>query len=153
MWQVGVFTCALFVSVRCFFVSADIASKNHKNNNASKNLNTEHNIKNKNKLPVSEKNKDGKIKIIVYSHNDENNKGSTVFSELISYGKKNNIEIKYNNNYKYGVFIESIGGVQNGAEGRYWQYYVNGILGSVAADKKSLKKGDMIEWRFEKALF
>jgi len=52
-----------------------------------------------------------------------------------------------------GVFIESINGVKNGTDGRYWQYWVNDKLGEVAADKKEIKGGDKIEWRFEVPAF
>jgi len=80
--------------------------------------------------------------------------GQTVFDalkQLSNNGKA--LELKYNNNYKYGVFVESIGGVKNGDGGKYWQYYVNGKLGDVAADKKEVKTGDKVEWRFEKVNF
>lgn len=78
----------------------------------------------------------------------------TVFDALkeLSNGGKA-FELKYNNNYSFGVFIESIGGVKNGDDGKYWQYYVNGKLGEVAADKQEVKAGDKVEWRFEKADF
>ncbi len=46
--------------------------------------------------------------------------------------------------------MESIAGVPNGKDGKYWQYYVNDKLGEVAADKKEVKAGDRVEWRFEK---
>ncbi|MCK5476048.1 MAG: DUF4430 domain-containing protein [Candidatus Pacebacteria bacterium] len=73
---------------------------------------------------------------------------STVFDIL-----KESIEIEYNNNYSYGVFVESINGIKNGDDGKYWQYYINNTLGDVAADKKILKEGDNVEWRFEKVPF
>lgn len=78
----------------------------------------------------------------------------TVFDALkeLSNGGKA-FELKYNNNYSFGVFVESIGGIKNGDGGKYWQYYVNGKLGEVAADKKEVKAGDKVEWRFEKADF
>lgn len=72
----------------------------------------------------------------------------TVLEALSEYGKK--FDLKYNNNYSYGVFVESIAGIKNGDEGKYWQYYVNDKLGEVAADKKEVKAGDNVEWRFEK---
>lgn len=74
----------------------------------------------------------------------------TVFGALKDLSQEKNFELKYNNNYKYGVFVESIAGVPNGKDGKYWQYYVNGKLGEVAADKKEVKVGDKVEWRFEK---
>ncbi len=74
---------------------------------------------------------------------------TTVFDALKSVAKENNIELSYNNNYNWGVFVESIGKVKNGDNGKYWQYYVNDVLGDVAADKKILKEGDEVEWKFE----
>ena len=89
---------------------------------------------------------------ITYSF-DKDDKESTVFSGLLSYGRNNNIVIDYNNNYSYGVFIESIDGVENGDDGKYWQYYIDDTLGDLAADKKILKDGSVVEWRFEEVPF
>lgn len=77
----------------------------------------------------------------------------TVFGALKDLSQEKNFELKYNNNYKYGVFVESIAGVPNGKDGKYWQYYVNDKLGEVAADKKEVKVGDKVEWRFERVDF
>ena len=55
--------------------------------------------------------------------------------------------------YDVGIFVESIGGKKNGAGGKYWLYYVNGEMPSVAADKKELKTGDKVEFKFEKSPF
>ena len=78
---------------------------------------------------------------------------TTVFDVLKKVSEKSNIELNYNNNYSFGVFIESIGGIKNGDGGKYWQYYINGVLGDAAADKKVLKEGDSVEWRFEEVPF
>ncbi len=59
-------------------------------------------------------------------------------------------DLKYSNDSRYGIFVESIGGIKNGDGGKYWQYYINDKLGDVAADKKEVKAGDKVEWRFEK---
>ncbi len=85
---------------------------------------------------------------IEYTINSESD--TTVFNALKKYSENKKIDLKYNNNYSYGVFVESIAGVKNGDDGKYWQYYVNGKLGEVAADKKEVKAGDKVEWRFEK---
>lgn len=90
--------------------------------------------------------------IISYIFNGDET-DANVFSELQKYAADKNIEIKFNNNYAFGVFIESINGIKNGDDGKYWQYYVDGVLGDVAADKKVLKKGEKVEWRFEKVPF
>ena len=67
----------------------------------------------------------------------------------LSYGEyfKDKWKVLY---YKeMGVFVETIDAVKNGTEGKYWQYFVNDKLGEVAADKKTIKESDKIEWRFE----
>ncbi len=125
-----------------FFLGAETASKNCADNNGNANLTVERDDAEEAIKPP----------VVVYSF-DKNNKESTVFSGLLNYESRNNVEVKYNNNYEYGVFIESIGGVKNGDDGKYWQYYVNDVLGDVAADKKVLSKGDVAEWRFEEVPF
>ncbi|MDO8424769.1 MAG: DUF4430 domain-containing protein [bacterium] len=55
--------------------------------------------------------------------------------------------------YDIGVFIETIGNVKNGEDGKYWMYYVNGTLPMVAADKTEIKPGDKVEFKFEKSSF
>jgi len=80
-------------------------------------------------------------------------KSSTVFSLLEELAKREDFEVKSTIYPGMGVFIESINGVKNGTDGRYWQYWVNDKLGEVAADKKEIKGGDKIEWRFEVPAF
>ncbi len=48
-----------------------------------------------------------------------------------------------------GVFIESVGGVENGEGNRYWMYYVDGEMPSVACDKKKVEDGSVVEFKFE----
>jgi len=50
--------------------------------------------------------------------------------------------------YDFGVFIEKIGDKKN-TKDNAWIYYVNGISGDVASDKKIVKAGDVVEWRYE----
>jgi len=126
-----------------FFLSANTASINTESTENAKNTESAENTKSTENI---------KSATVSYSF-DKNDKEATVFSGLINYGSENNVEVKYNNNYSYGVFIESIGGIKNGDGGKYWQYYVNDILGDVAADKKVLKEGDKAEWRFEEVDF
>ena len=49
-----------------------------------------------------------------------------------------------------GVLINAIGDKVNGQEGKYWLFYVNGEMASVAADKQEVKAGDKIEFKFDK---
>lgn len=140
----------LFLLSLVFILRSNTASEDFEDNKlGAENIKYETSIAKKtNKAPLNGE----KINLVSYFF-DESDKERTAFSGLLNYGVKNNIEIEYNNNYDFGVFIESIGGVANGDEGKYWQYYVNGTLGEVAADKKVLKEGDGVEWRFEKVDF
>ena len=74
---------------------------------------------------------------------------STVFSLLETLSQREKFELNSTFCKEMGVFVETIGGVKNGTEGKYWQYFINDKLGEVAADKKTIKEGDKIEWRFE----
>jgi Domain of unknown function (DUF4430) len=47
-----------------------------------------------------------------------------------------------------GVFVTGINGSMNGDGGRYWQYWVDGAYGMVAADHRALHDGDVIQWTF-----
>lgn len=47
-----------------------------------------------------------------------------------------------------GVFVTAINGSVNGEGGRYWQYWVNGVYGDVAADHKALHDDDLVVWSF-----
>ena len=47
-----------------------------------------------------------------------------------------------------GVFVLGINGSTNGDGGRYWQYWVNGVYGVVAADHQGLRDGDSVTWRY-----
>jgi len=54
--------------------------------------------------------------------------------------------------YDFGIFVSAIGAVTSTKE-KGWIYYVNGVSGSVAADKYQLKNGDVVEWKFETSIF
>ncbi len=77
-------------------------------------------------------------------------KEQTVFSVLEKLSREQNIPIESKYYSKMGILVQSIDNLAGGDEGRYWQYYINGSLGQVAADKQALKAGDSLEWRFEK---
>lgn len=47
-----------------------------------------------------------------------------------------------------GTLVESIGGMKNGTDGKYWQYKVNGVMPQVGAETLILHDGDSIEWFF-----
>lgn len=50
--------------------------------------------------------------------------------------------------YSFGTLVESIEGVANGKEGRYWLYYINGEEAQVGAAEYKVQVGDVIEWRY-----
>lgn len=78
--------------------------------------------------------------------------GLTVFDFLKQELEKLNLSLK-TKSYDSGVFIESIGGVENGKDGKYWMYYVNDEMPMVSADKYQLKPEDKVEFIFEKSPF
>ncbi|MCZ2845989.1 MAG: DUF4430 domain-containing protein [Candidatus Bathyarchaeota archaeon] len=80
-------------------------------------------------------------------------KDSTAFSLLERLGEREDFEIESKVYEGMGVLVESIDNVENGTDGKYWQYWVNDELPMVAADKKGVKSGDKVEWRFEKPAF
>jgi hypothetical protein len=51
----------------------------------------------------------------------------------------------------YGEYVESIGTLKGGTDGKYWTFYVDGKMASVGADVYTTKGGEKIEWKFEKA--
>jgi len=78
--------------------------------------------------------------------------GMTAFDVLKNQAEKSSITLK-TKNYDIGVFIEVIEDKENGTDGKYWQYYINDDLPMVAADKKIVRAGDKVEFRFEKPPF
>lgn len=47
-----------------------------------------------------------------------------------------------------GILVEGMGAYQNGTDGKYWQYFINGTLAPVGADQYVPAAGDRVEWRF-----
>lgn len=47
-----------------------------------------------------------------------------------------------------GVLITKIGDQENGAGGKFWQYWLNKKYGTLGVSKQLVKSGDLIEWRF-----
>jgi len=78
---------------------------------------------------------------------------STIFSLLELIAQRENFKIESKIYKDMGILVESINGFKNGADNKYWQYWVNGELPMIAADKNKIKEGDVIEWKFEKISF
>ncbi len=47
-----------------------------------------------------------------------------------------------------GIFVTAINGSVNGEGGHYWQYWVTGAYGDVAADLNALHDHDTVLWKF-----
>ena len=77
---------------------------------------------------------------------------ATAFDLLKEGSQKLNLSLEAKS-YDIGILIESIDGKKNGQDGKYWFYYVNKQIASVAADKQELQSGDIVEFKFEKSSF
>jgi hypothetical protein len=78
---------------------------------------------------------------------------STVFSLLEKLAQRENFNIEFTFYEEMGVFIKSIDEAKNGQDNKYWQYWINDELPMVSADKKEVKEGDKVEWKFAPSPF
>ncbi len=78
--------------------------------------------------------------------------GMTAFDLLKNKTDESGITLK-TKTYDIGVMVEAIGDKENGQDGKYWLYYVNGEMPMVSADKMIIKLGDKVEFKFEKSPF
>ena len=78
--------------------------------------------------------------------------GETAFDLLKNKTEELNMVLK-TKTYDIGIMIEAIGDKENGQGGKYWLYYINGEMPMVSADKKIIKPGDKVEFKFEKSPF
>jgi hypothetical protein len=111
--------------------------------------------------PAGEKEQKAEEKVFLTINNGQGNpresefvfeEGITAFDLLDKYSKQQNLTLK-TKSYDAGIFIEAIGSVENGQDGKYWMYYVNGQMPMVAADKQELTEGDKVEFKFETSNF
>ncbi len=79
--------------------------------------------------------------------------GTTVFDALKNKAEELGLNLKTKTYEGMGVFIEAIGDKENGQDGKYWLYYVNGEMPMESADKMIIELGDKIEFKFEKSSF
>jgi len=92
---------------------------------------------------------DGEVKTFQIALSEK----STVFSLLENLAEGENFKIETKEYEGMGVLVESIDGVKNGTANQYWQYWVNNELPMVAADKKEVRGGDKVEWKFGSSPF
>ena len=76
---------------------------------------------------------------------------TTVYEALQKVSVVNEIPLK-TKQYDFGIFVEEIGNKPT-LKDHAWLYFVNGISGDIAADKKTLKTGDSVEWRYMELSF
>lgn len=77
-------------------------------------------------------------------------KGDTAYSILERCSEENGftVDAVYYAQFD-STLINSINNAVGGTNGKYWQYYVNGELPNVGADKYLLANGDSLLWSFE----
>lgn len=76
--------------------------------------------------------------------------GDTAFFLLERCSEKNGFSVDSTYYAQYdSTLINSINNAVGGTDGKYWQYYVNGQLPNVGADKCILTNGDLLKWSFE----
>ena len=68
-------------------------------------------------------------------------------------GEQSDLAVESEQYQDMGVLVKSIKSFVNGADDKYWQYWVNNKYAEVAADKQVVRPGDIIMWKFTKAQF
>lgn len=79
--------------------------------------------------------------------------GETAFSLLQKAVAMAGLEVKTKDYGSMGILVEQIGAQKNGQDGKYWLYYLNNEMATVAVNKQGVKAGDKVEFRFEKTSF
>lgn len=76
---------------------------------------------------------------------------NTVFGILIEASERLAFSVDpptVNGSFPAEVFVVTINGTQNGQGGLWWQYWVDGVYGTTAANLCPLHDGDLVAWRF-----
>ena len=75
--------------------------------------------------------------------------GQTLFDATKALSERGDgFTFKYQPPGQYGIMIDQIGDKIGGADGKYWLWYENNLMGQVASDAYKLKDSDVIEWKF-----
>ena len=78
---------------------------------------------------------------------------STAYGILLGAQTEGSYSVTATTHYEFGLFVESIAGwgtcgsCQN-EDGFYWLYSVNDVSGDVAANRKVINDGDVVEWNY-----
>ena len=74
---------------------------------------------------------------------------NTVFGLLLEASAALRFSVQYQvYQLPQGVLVTAINGTSNGEHGRFWQYWVNGQCGTVAADRQPIGSSDRVLWNF-----
>ena len=71
-----------------------------------------------------------------------------LFQVMERSAKENDLAFENKEYEGLGVLITKIGERENGADNRYWQYWVNHKKPEVGASAYVLQSGDFVEWKF-----
>ncbi len=71
-----------------------------------------------------------------------------LFQAMEKLTKGNNLTFESKTYEGLGALITKIGSKENGAQNRYWQYWVNNVKPEVGAGAYILQPGDVVEWKF-----
>lgn len=72
----------------------------------------------------------------------------TAFSALQKAVERDTIAMQYKTYDGLGVMITSVAGFENGQDGKYWVYEINGQKIAAAADQQALQFADQLLWKF-----
>jgi len=78
---------------------------------------------------------------------------STAYGILLGGQTQSNYSVTATTHYEFGLFVESIAGWGTcgscqDEDGFYWLYSVNDNNGDVAANRKVISDGDVVEWNY-----
>jgi len=76
----------------------------------------------------------------------------TVYDLLGELASQNKVEMEVKES-DFGIFLESIDGIEGGQDDKYWLYYVNDQMAPVGIAEQKVEDGDKIEFKFEKNPF
>lgn len=71
-----------------------------------------------------------------------------LFDVLKEFTNEKGIQFAFEAYKGLGKLVSQIGEKKNGADNKYWQYWVNNRHADVGADQYVLKSGDVVEWKF-----
>lgn len=73
--------------------------------------------------------------------------GTTVLEHLLSGAGALDVEVEHHRE-ALGAFVDSIGGLDGGTDGQWWQIWVDGRYIDDAVDREPVANGSVVEWRF-----